>query len=389
MNQLSTNIPNYASYEDIPAFSEMSDEEVVEKSRKSFDWSAIFSRRASKRSLLLVFRQLALLVETGIDVAEAIELVASSCRQASLQESLLTILDDIRNGNGLGVAVAEQESVLGYQVVASIQAGEASGRLVEVLRQIAAQLEEDLKIRAAIVASLAYPGILCAASVVVAAILVWFVLPQFEGSFLAMGVTPPIFTKILFAIAGFVRGNVLLLVPAVVLGGFLLAFLSVQPHVKLFFYNLCFRSPLIGPTLRNLSVGQLFLSIGHLIGNGISLLEAIQLVKKSNRGGALGALVEAWEHDVLEGRGLTHSVHEFSFMPEGSCAMLVMAERTGKLENVLTTAGAYYRDEGSAKLRQVLKLSEPIIIILLGVFVGVVVASVLLPILDVQAGAAG
>jgi type IV pilus assembly protein PilC len=351
-------------------------------------WSNKLLRRSpNKRNLLLIFRQLALLLETGIDVAEAIELVAASCRQPRLQHALHQLLEDIRNGNSLGLAAAAQEETLGHQIVASIQAGEVSGRLVEVLRQISTQLEEDLSIRATIAASLAYPVILSLASLVVGGILVWFVLPQFEESFISMAIAPPLFTRLLFSAASFIRNNLLLVIIVAVVTGSLTALLSSHPEVKRTIYKLCFHSPLIGPTLRKLSVGQLFLNLGHLLANGISLLEAIQLVKRSTGDGAVGSLVEAWEHDVLEGRGLTHSLHEFDFLPEGSGAMLVMAERTGKLESVLTTAGSYYRQEGSAQLRQVLKLSEPLIIVLLGVFVGVVVASVLLPILDVQAGA--
>ncbi len=347
----------------------------------------LLGQYAGARSLLLVFRQLALLVETGIDVAEALELVASSCRQATLKNALLQILEDINHGHGLGLAVAAQEDVLGFQVVASIRAGEASGRLVDVLRQIATQLEESMSIRATIAGSLAYPAILCTASGVVATILVWFVLPQFEESFQSMGVVPPFFTSLLFALAKFVRNHVLLVLIATVatIGAAVLA--SLQPGVKRAIYKLCFGSPLLGKAIRNLSVGQLFVSLGHLLGNGLSLLEAIQLVKRSTNGGVLGTLVEAWEHDVLEGRGLTQCLHQFNFLPDGCDAMLVMAERTGKLETVLTTAGTYYRQEGSSQLRTVLKLSEPLIIVVLGVFVGVVVASVLLPILDVQAGA--
>lgn len=347
------------------------------------------SRRASARSLLIVFRQLALLIETGIDIAEAIELVAKSCRQVALQECLLQILDGINSGKGLGMAVAEQEHMLGFQVVASIRAAEASGRMTDVLRQIASQLEENQSIRATIIGSLAYPAILCAASAVVVSILVWFVLPQFEESFLSMGVAPPMLTKLLFAVSGFIRTNVVLVSIGAAASVAGIVFAAMQPSVKQAIYRLCFQSPILGHALRNLSVGQLFLSLGHLLGNGIALLEAIQLVKKSTHGGVLGPLVEAWEHDVLEGRGLTHSLDEFNFLPEGSDAMLIMAERTGKLESVLTTAGTYYRDEGSSQMRQALKLSEPLIIIVLGIFVGIVVASVLLPILDVQAGAAG
>lgn len=357
--------------------------------QSTFYLRGLLSKSASKRGLLIVFRQLALLLETGIDVAEAIELAAASSRQPILKQALLQILEDIRNGNSLSRAVSEQEQILGSQVVASIQAGEVSGRLVDVLRQIAAQLEDDLNMRSTLMGALAYPAILGMASFVVGAILVWFVLPQFEESFTSMAVTPPFFTSLLFALASFVRNNPLIVATCGIGSIALFALVFAQPRFKGLIYKLCFRSPVIGPTLRNLSVGQMFVSLGHLLANGISLLEALQLMSKSTRGGVLGSLVEAWEHDVLEGHSLSYSLKEFDFLPEGAGAMLVMAERTGKLESVLTTAGAYYRQEGSTQLKQMLKLMEPLIIVLLGLFVGVVVASVLLPILDVQAGAAG
>lgn len=344
--------------------------------------------RASRRSLLLAFRQLALLVETGIDVAEALELVASNCRQTALRTSLLNILEDISNGNSLSAAVSAQESVLGNYVTASIQAGEASGKLADVLRQIAVQLEEELSIRSTITGALAYPAILCAASSVVAAILVWFVLPQFEESFASMGVEPPMVTRFLFLLADLLRENLLIVGVGSCLATALAWFLAMQSASRELFYGLCFRSPVLGPSLINLAIGQLFLRIGHLLNNGISLLEAIQLTQRATTQGAMRKLLDAWEQDVMEGKGLTYSLSTFKQLPDGAEAMLMMAERTGKLAQVLTTAGAYYRDEGSNRLRQVLKLSEPIIIIGLGVFVGIVVASVLLPILDVQAGAA-
>jgi len=375
-------------YDDEPSTEQLSDSQSLFK-QANFRLRGLLGQSASKRSLLIVFRQLALLLETGIDVAEAIELAANTCRQPALQQALLQVLEDIRKGNSLSLAIAEQEKILGCQVVASIQAGEVSGRLVDVLRQISSQLEDDLNMRATLMAALAYPAILGAASFVVGAILVWFVLPQFEESFTSMAVTPPFFTSLLFALARFVRNNPLIVAASGIGAIGALTVAHARPKFRTLIYKLCFRSPVIGPTLRNLSVGQMFVSLGHLLANGISLLEAIQLMSKSTRGGVLGSLVEAWEHDVLEGRGLTYSLNEFDYLPEGAGAMLVMAERTGKLESVLTTAGAYYRQEGSAQLKQLLKLMEPIIIVLLGLFVGVVVASVLLPILDVQAGAAG
>jgi general secretion pathway protein F len=345
-------------------------------------------RPASKRSLLITFRQIALLVETGIDVAEALELVANSCRQQRLKESLRIVHAEISAGKSLSSAVAGQSMVLGDDIAASIQAGEASGRLVEVLRQIAAQLEEELNIRATLSGALAYPAILAVASSAVAAILVWFVLPQFQDSFRSMALEPPIVTQFLFSLAELIRAHVVVIAFGLVGGMIVLVYTLFHPRARVVLDMLSFNSPVLGAALRHMAVGQLFLNLGHLLGNGISLLEAIRLLEKSTKSSAVRNLIKAWEHDVVEGRGLSYSLADFDFLPEGADAMLIMAERTGKLDTVLLTAGAYFRHEGNAKLRQILKLSEPLIIILLGIFVGIVVASVLLPILDVQSGGA-
>ena len=142
------------------------------REQEDFQGLSIFSRRASKKSLLVAFRQLSLLVETGIDIAEALELVAETCKQPSLQECFESILEDINGGRSLSAAVDEQKDVLGNEVAASIQAGEASGQLVEVLRQIASQLDEELQMQATIRGALAYPSILSIAALAVGAILI-------------------------------------------------------------------------------------------------------------------------------------------------------------------------------------------------------------------------
>lgn len=344
-----------------------------------------FSRRANKQSLLIAFRQLSLLVETGIDVAEALELVAQTCKQQLLKGCFHDILSSINGGRSLSAAVASQKSILGEEIAASLQAGEASGQLVEVLRQIAAQLDEEIQMRSTIRGALAYPAILSVAAIAVGAILIWFVLPQFEDSFSSMGVDPPALTEVLLGGAKAIREHATFVITAILTSVGLLILAFNQDSTRKVLINIAFSSPVIGTALRNLAVGRLFVGIAHLLANGISLLEAIQLVRVSSVNTAIDDMTASWERDVIEGRGLTRNLDQFDFLPEGADAMLIMAEKTGKLETVMATAGSYYRSEGTGQLKAILKMSEPLIIILLGAFVGIVVASVLLPILDVQA----
>ena len=126
-----------------------------------------------------------------------------------------------------------------------------------------------------------------------------------------MGVDPPQLTQLLLGGAAFIRDNVLFVVTGTLtlIGAGILAFM--QESTRKLFMDVAFASPVLGSALRNLAVGRLFVSISHLLGNGISLLEAIQLVRVSSVNTAVDRMTESWERDVIEGRGFTQNLDEF------------------------------------------------------------------------------
>lgn len=358
-------------------------EETRTLSETLLDWIPR-QRRAKPKDMFLLCRQMALLLETGVDLTEALDLVAQQIKSVRLQDSLDEIRDAISTGVSLSAAVMRQSEIIGEETAATLRAGEASGRLAETFRQLAARIEEEVQLRNTLSSALAYPLTLFFVAQIVGAVLIWFVLPQFADTFTSMAVQPPWLTRVLMDGAAFVREHVIALAIGAVVTLVGAVVVLQRPAVQRFRDRIVFSSPLLGPAIRNLATGQFFVTCGHLLKGGIPLLEAIRLVRGATRYAQLKHLADTWESEALDGHGLTQCMSDFDFLPEGASAMLMTAEKTGKLDTVLIEAGKYYRSEGTAQIKTVLKISEPLIILLLGVFVGGVVASVLLPMLDIQ-----
>ncbi len=342
------------------------------------------AKRAKPKEMFLVCRQLALLLDTGVDLTEALDLVAQQIKSPALQDALDEIADSISKGVCLSSAVGLQSHILGEEIAATIRAGEASGQLAMTFKQLASRIEEDVQLRSSLRGAMAYPMTLMAVAQVVVVVLIWFVLPQFGDTFSSMAIEPPWITQCLIEGAAWIRQH-LLLVVLLALGSCAgLVMLWNSPSIQQCRSRVAFSSPIIGPAIRNLSTGQFFVTFGHLLRSGIPLLETIRLVRGATKYVALRQLADTWETEALDGHGLTYGLDRFDFLPEGAHAMLMTAERSGRLDTVLIQAGEYYRAEGASQLKSVLKISEPLIILVLGAFVGIVVASVLLPMLDMQ-----
>ena len=335
-----------------------------------------------KQQILNITKQLALLVETGVDIAEAIGVVCEQTPSGAVREAWTSIGEDINAGRALSYALTQQKQVLGAEYVVSITAGEASGKLAEVLKSTAAKLERDLDLQWSTRSALAYPCILCVVAFGVVNSLVWFVLPQLEKVFENMNYTPPWITQFLLSGAHTIRAYYWILVL-----GFLTLVGSIiftWRHPKFAVYRdkfLC-RLPVIGKAYRYMATSGFFLLCGNMLRHGVPLLDTLQLCARASMSPTLRSVLEETERDVLVGRNLSHTLAKSQFLPPGAASMITMAEKSGNLDRVMITTGEYFEKEGVQSLQQALKLLEPILIVFMGGLVALVIASVMLPMMD-------
>ena len=341
----------------------------------------------TKSDLLVVTTQLSIMCQSGVDLAAALSSITHECRHVGLKRILTIVSDDVNSGVSASVALGRHASTFGEAYVASIAAAEASGTLVAVLQRLCELLKNEIRMRNAIRSIVAYPIVLTAVAGVVIGALVFFVLPQFSKVFLNMGRPAPPITQLLLDSASFLRAQVHWLAAIVAVVGFGLLQLSRTEGSRRYFDHLVLHAPLLREATRSLLTGRTFRLLGSLLESGVPLLSALRLCRSAVKNRLFLEMFDNLETEVTNGRGLGGEVSRSEFVPAGAAQMVQTAERTGRLGNVLQLIGSHYEEEGEQLIKSAMKVVEPAVIVLMGVVVGGVVMSVMLPLLDVTTGA--
>lgn len=341
--------------------------------------------RITRSDVLMVTSQLSVMCQTGLDLAEAIRVAASACRHPGMKRILEAVYDDISAGVKPSFALEKHGGrELGAAYVASIAAAEASGTVTEVLQRLAEMLRNEIRMRNGIIGAISYPAILMGVAIVVVNALIFFVLPQFSKVFEQMGRPAPPLTRLLLDGSSLVRSYWVL----IALIGVVVSVGATQlwrlPTARRYFDWFVLNGALIRSATRSLYAGRAFRLIGTLLQSGVPLLDAVRLCRGSVRNALFRQFFDRIESDVVTGKGLAGAVGEAEFVPAGASQMLATAERTGKLGYVLGLIGEHFEDEGEQRLRQIVRLAEPAVIVFLGGVVSVVVLAVILPLLDIS-----
>lgn len=344
-----------------------------------------FQRRSSvsKSDLLVVTTQLSIMCQSGVDLAAALGNVAQECRNPGLKRTLSVVSNDVNSGVSASIALRKQVATFGEVYVASIAAAEASGTLTSVLQRLCELLKNEIRMRNAILSILAYPVVLTAVAGGVVSALVFFVLPQFSRVFQNLGRPAPPLTQLLLDSASLLRAQAYWLVPVAGVVAIGLVRLSRTESFRRSFDRLVLHAPLLCTATRSLLSGRTFRLLGTLLESGVPLLDAIRLCRSAVKNRLFLGLFDRLDREVTNGRGLSGEIARSEFVPPGAAQMVQTAERNGRLGSVLQLIGQYYEEEGEQFIKSAMKVVEPAVIVLMGVVVGGVVLSVMLPLLDV------
>jgi type II secretory pathway component PulF len=327
--------------------------------------------------------QLAIMTRSGVDLTSAFESLAGQCRNANLRRVLTQIHSDITGGKSISDTMQAQAAVLGDAYVASVAAGEAAGKLPEVLTRLSQFQRSEMRVRATVRTLLAYPVLLAGVSSLVVLGLVTFVLPKFVDIFSQFEIELPVLTRAIVFASEISQQYVWLWLPLLICGLFgLLA--SRRTEVGRGWWDSAMLNVIvIREITRAFYVGRTFRLLGLMIESGVPLLEGLRLTRNSVRNSLYQKLFDELEEAILNGRGLAHSLINAGFVPPVAAEMVLTAERTGTLGMVTELMGEHYEEEGESKLREIATILEPLIIVAMGVIVATIVMSVMLPMFDI------
>jgi type II secretory pathway component PulF len=337
----------------------------------------------SKRELLSITTQLAIMTRSGVDLATSFQSLSQQSSNANLRNILSQIHKDLTGGKSISDAMQAQASVFGEAYVASVAAGEAAGKLPEVLSRLAQFQRTEIRVRSTVRTLMAYPLLLAGVSSLVVIGLVSFVLPKFVDIFSQFELQLPVLTQVVVAASDVLRAHVWIWLPlALVTFVGLIASRHTEAGRRKWDAAML-NTILIRDITRAFYIGRTFRLMGLMIESGVPLLEGLRLTRNSVRNSLYRELFDELEEAILNGRGLASSLINAGFVPPVAAEMVLTAERTGTLGLVTELMGEHYEEEGETKLREMATILEPLIIVAMGVIVATIVLAVMLPMFDI------
>ena len=328
--------------------------------------------------------QLAIMSRSGIDVATALGSLSSQCQRPALAKVLSEVHESVLAGSTLSEAMRQQTHVFDPSFVATVAAGEASGEMAHVLRQLSGIQQSEMRSRRAMKSMMTYPILLITVSSSVIVALMLFVLPQFAKIFAQYEMSLPVVTQMLISTAAELRGRWWLWVPLFFTTVMGLWTWHKTSHGRRTLDAVWMHTPIIQNVCRNLYVGRTCQMLGLMLNSGVPLLNSLRLTREAISNGLYKKLLAESEEAVLNGRSLGSSWQHTEIIPQSAREMMITAETTGNLGEVSELLGEYYDEEAQARMRQLVGLLEPIITVGMGFIVAVVVLAVMLPVFDLS-----
>lgn len=346
-------------------------------------------RSIGKLEVAEVTAQLAIMTKSGVDIASALASLADQSQRPAVAQVLTEVRDSVLSGNPLSEALKQHSDVFEASFVATVAAGEASGRMAEVLQQLSKMQKGEIRQSREIRALLTYPVLLFLVSSSVLGGLILFVLPRFTEIFAQYEMPLPVITQYLLAFADELRARWWLWGPLVACSavGFLIWRKTESGRLALDHFWI--KGPLVGEICCGLCIGGTCRLLGLMLENGVPLLESIRLTRKAIGNTLYKALLLDLEDSVVNGQGLVNVLQDSLIVPPSAKEMIITAERTGNLSEVTTILGEYYEEESEAKFRQLVGVLEPMITVVMGAIVAVVVLAVMLPVFNLSTFTAG
>lgn len=341
-------------------------------------------RRVTRDNVLSITRELATLLQAGLPLDRALELLINLAPSVPVATMLQGIRDEVRGGRSLSQALDSRREVFSRFYVNIVRAGEAGGALATVLRRLAETMDRSKELRESIRSALIYPTILVGVAVMSVMILLVFVVPQFETTFAQAGKALPIPTQVVIVAGTFLQHWWWALIPAIALLVVWFRRRGRIPAVRRARDAKLLRMPLVGDLLTKLEVARFARTLSTLIGNGVTLLGALAIVKETMGNLVLSDALDGVIAKLREGKGFGRPLADTGLYPRLATQMILVGEESGRLEEMLTRVADVYDREVAVGTKRFLAVLEPVLILGLAVLVGGIVFSVLLGVMGMN-----
>ncbi|UCG55812.1 MAG: type II secretion system F family protein [Phycisphaerales bacterium] len=350
------------------------------------------SRRISSKDTLTMTTQLGTALRAGLPLLNCLELIRQQQHKTGMKEMFGRLVKSVSSGQSLSEAMSEQGSTFSPLYLSMIRVGETGGILDQTTGQLAEILGRDEKIKTSMKNASAYPiFVLCLGFVSVIIIVTW-ILPNILGTMSETAILPwP--TRILMGASMFARGLFTTIhgwiVVLLILAGLYYLRRWTKSAGKVSWDSFKLKVPILGSVLRTIAVGRFARTLGALTQGGVTILEALGVVRDTLGNEVLGAEIDSVAEKVKRGESLAGPLGESGYFPPLLVQIVAIGEQTGKLDELLLNAAETFDSEADSAISKFMAIFPAILILLLALVVGFIIAAALLPIFVTQFSAAG
>lgn len=357
-------------------------ERVLEKSRQNSDKKQKLSLK--KNELPLLIRQMATLIKAGLPIDETLQTLIEQADNRNSEKILSSLHGKIMEGQSLATAMRLFPRAFDELITSSIEAGEQSGQLPQVLQQLASYLESKDRMGKQSLMALIYPLILIVSAIAIVGGLMVYIVPKVVQVFQSTQVELPTMTKILIACSHFIShygGYLLMFIGLLILGFW---GLLKKPEFQSKWHRLLLKMPLFGHLLRTAQAAKFTRTLGILSQSAVPIVPALSLSAQVVKNRQIKQACEQTANAVREGAALAKAMHNAKEFPPLIVKLVNAGEQSGKLSEMLNRAAEVQESDVENKLNTLIGAIQPLAILFVGIMVLFIVLAMLLPIFQIN-----
>ena len=352
--------------------------------------SSLFSQQKKKKitakDIAVFFRQLATMMSAGVPLVQAFEIIGRGHDNVSMRNLILKIKSEVESGTSLSETLAKHPIYFDELVVNLVNAGEQAGVLEALLDKIAIYKEKTEYLKSKIKKAMFYPAAVIVVAIIVTAILLIFVVPQFEQLFTSFGADLPAFTRLVVNLSEFMQDWWWLVFGGAV--GAVVGILQAKKRSRKFsrtFDRILLKLPIVGTIMHKASIARYARTLSTMFAAGVPLVEALESVAGATGNVVYSDAVLMIRDSVATGQQLQFAMSQTGLFPNMVEQMVAIGEESGALDTMLAKVADFYEQEVDDAVDALSSLLEPLIMSILGILIGGLVVAMYLPIFKLGA----
>jgi type IV pilus assembly protein PilC len=359
---------------------------VIEEGSKSGLFQISFFEKVKPKEVVIMSRQIATLFEANVSALKAFQLLATNSENRLLAKKLNRVIEDLQSGSSISDALAKHPDVFSNFYVNMVKSGEESGNLVNTFSYLAEYLDRQYALNSKTKNALIYPAFVIGIFFIVMVLMFTMIIPKLSAIILQSGQEVPFYTKVIIAISNvLVKYGLFILAGLIALVGYLIYMAKTKAGKKTM-DELKITVPLFGPLYKKMYLARIADNLDTMLSSGIPIVRAMQITSDVVGNLKYQEVLNIATEDVKAGSTLSQSLSRHEIVPQILVQMMKVGEETGAMGQILKTLAKFYKREVDDAVDTLVSLIEPVMIVALGLGVGLLLVSVLMPIYNIAGG---